>query len=123
MRGQLLSDTLATAWEVFAGFALALIGGLTIGLLASMSSIARRTLFPLVTALQSMPKIALAPLLIVLARGRLGRWMRPVPLIVLVAMASYHGYEKRFLALKKGFEYEVAPRVLASPPQGPRAPR
>jgi NitT/TauT family transport system permease protein len=50
---------------VFAGFALALIGGLTIGLLASMSSIARRTLFPLVTALQSMPKIALAPLLIV----------------------------------------------------------
>ncbi|WGS51241.1 ABC transporter permease [Paraburkholderia sp. D15] len=65
MRGQLLSDTLATAWEVFAGFALALVGGLTIGLFASMSNIARRTLFPLVTALQSMPKIALAPLLIV----------------------------------------------------------
>ena len=65
MRAQLLSDTLATAWEVLAGFALALAGGLLIGLLASMSSIARRTLYPLVTALQSMPKIALAPLLIV----------------------------------------------------------
>jgi len=65
MRAQLLSDTLATAWEVLAGFTLALAGGLLIGLLASMSSIARRTLYPLVTALQSMPKIALAPLLIV----------------------------------------------------------
>ncbi|QBR00952.1 ABC transporter permease [Paraburkholderia pallida] len=65
MRAQLLADTLTTAWEVFAGFALALAGGLALGLLASLSQIARRTLLPFVTALQSMPKIALAPLLIV----------------------------------------------------------
>jgi len=65
MRGQLFADTLTTAWEVLTGFALALLGGLAIGLLVSMSGIARRTVLPLVTALQSMPKIALAPLLIV----------------------------------------------------------
>ncbi|WP_028227938.1 ABC transporter permease [Paraburkholderia ferrariae] len=65
MRAQLVSDTLTTAWEVLAGFALALAGGLAAGLAASFSSVARRTLLPLVTALQSMPKIALAPLLIV----------------------------------------------------------
>jgi NitT/TauT family transport system permease protein len=65
MRAQLLTDTLTTAWEVFAGFALAFAGGLALGLLASLSGVARRTLLPLVTALQSMPKIALAPLLIV----------------------------------------------------------
>jgi NitT/TauT family transport system permease protein len=65
MRGQLLSDTLTTAWEVLAGFALALAGGLALGLLASFSAIARRTLLPFVTALQSMPKIALAPLLVI----------------------------------------------------------
>ncbi|MCP1175545.1 MULTISPECIES: ABC transporter permease [Ralstonia] len=65
MRAQLLSDSITTAGEVFAGFMLALVSGLGLGLLASTSAIARRTLFPLVTALQSMPKIALAPLLIV----------------------------------------------------------
>ncbi|VWC60991.1 nitrate ABC transporter permease [Burkholderia lata] len=65
MRAQLLADSLTTAWEVFAGFALAVAGGLAIGLLASASNLVRRTLLPFVTALQSMPKIALAPLLIV----------------------------------------------------------
>lgn len=65
MRGQLLSDTLTTAWEVVAGFVLAVASGLLLGLLVSFSRVARRLVYPLVMALQSMPKIALAPLMIV----------------------------------------------------------
>ncbi|GAB3627107.1 nitrate ABC transporter permease [Pandoraea terrae] len=64
-RAQLLSDTLTTAWEVVTGFILAVGSGLALGLLVSFSKAARRLLYPLVMALQSMPKIALAPLMIV----------------------------------------------------------
>lgn len=54
-----------TLTEVLAGFALACAGGVALGLAIHFSALARRTVYPLVTALQSMPKIALAPLMIV----------------------------------------------------------
>lgn len=65
VRRQMLSDTWSTTLEVLAGFAAAVAGGLLIGIVLSYSAFARRTLYPFVTGLQSMPKIALAPLMIV----------------------------------------------------------
>lgn len=62
---QMLTDTWVTTVEVLTGFVAAVLGGLVIGVVISYSAFARRTLYPLVTALQSMPKIALAPLMIV----------------------------------------------------------
>ncbi len=65
MRELLLSETWVTLQEVLAGFVLAVMGGVLLGVLIQLSAFARRTVYPLVTALQSMPKIALAPLMIV----------------------------------------------------------
>jgi NitT/TauT family transport system permease protein len=64
-RELLLSECWVTLLEVLAGFALAVVGGVLLGVAIHFSAIARRTLYPFITALQSMPKIALAPLMIV----------------------------------------------------------
>lgn len=64
-RETLLAETWVTLLEVLAGFGLAVVGGVLLGVLIHLSPLARRTLYPLITALQSMPKIALAPLMIV----------------------------------------------------------
>jgi len=64
-REPLLSNTWVTTVEVLVGFVAAVLGGVLLGVLIHISAFARRTLYPLITALQSMPKIALAPLMIV----------------------------------------------------------
>ncbi|MDC8785243.1 ABC transporter permease [Roseateles koreensis] len=64
-RAMLVSETWVTLLEVLAGFGLAVVVGVLFGVLIQLSPLARRTLYPLITALQSMPKIALAPLMIV----------------------------------------------------------
>ncbi|MEJ6004017.1 ABC transporter permease [Paucibacter sp. AS339] len=64
-REMLLNETWVTLLEVVVGFAAAVLGGVLMGVLIHLSPLARRTLYPLITALQSMPKIALAPLMIV----------------------------------------------------------
>lgn len=64
-RQMLLAETWVTTVEVLLGFSLAVVGGIMLGVLIHLSTLARRTLYPLITALQSMPKIALAPLMIV----------------------------------------------------------
>ncbi|MDC6169050.1 ABC transporter permease [Paucibacter sp. XJ19-41] len=64
-RSALLENTWVTLLEVLVGFAAAVLGGVLLGVLIHLSGFARRTLYPLITALQSMPKIALAPLMIV----------------------------------------------------------
>lgn len=65
LRAEMLSNTWVTALQVVAGFATAVLGGIALGVAIHFSKLARRTLYPLVTALQSMPKVALAPLMIV----------------------------------------------------------
>lgn len=64
-RDLILAECWVTLREVLAGFALAVAGGVLLGMAIHFSAVARRTLYPLVTALQSMPKVALAPLMIV----------------------------------------------------------
>jgi NitT/TauT family transport system permease protein len=75
-----LSDVLATLWnsralmlreawvttrEILQGYAWAVVGGVLIGLAIYAVPFLRRTLYPLVVLFQGLPKIALAPLLIV----------------------------------------------------------
>ena len=64
-RELLLSEAWITAQEVVAGFALAVVGGVALGLLFHAIPVVRRALYPAVVAFQGLPKIALAPLMII----------------------------------------------------------
>jgi NitT/TauT family transport system permease protein len=61
----LLSATLITAQVALSGFALALLLGTTLGLLFSVSKIARRGVYPYMIFLQTVPIVAIAPLIII----------------------------------------------------------
>lgn len=63
--GILLKQTVVTLYEVVLGFVAAVVGGLTIAVGIYFLPILRRTIYPLVVAFQGMPKVALAPLIIV----------------------------------------------------------
>jgi len=60
-----LQHTLATAAEVFGGYALAVVVGVGMAILFSWFSALDRFLMPLIVTLNMIPKIALAPLFIV----------------------------------------------------------
>lgn len=53
-----------TLFEALSGFGLAFIGAMFIAILMTQSRLAEKLLYPYVAALQSMPKIAIAPLII-----------------------------------------------------------
>lgn len=54
-----------TLWRTFAAFAIAFGLGVALGTIVSESKIMDRTIYPILVALQSMPRIALAPVIIV----------------------------------------------------------
>lgn len=60
-----LQHTLATAAEVFGGYALAVVIGVGLAILFSWFSVLDRFLMPLIVTLNMIPKIAMAPLFIV----------------------------------------------------------
>jgi NitT/TauT family transport system permease protein len=64
-RGPLWENTLITLNEVLIGFLLAVVFGVAIAAAIYFLPIARRTLYPTVIGLQSVPKIGLAPIIIV----------------------------------------------------------
>ncbi|MGH6781896.1 MAG: ABC transporter permease [Sphingomonadaceae bacterium] len=64
-RSLLLDHGLVTLGEVLSGFALAAVLGLALAALIHVVPIARSTLYPMVIALQSIPKVGLAPLMVV----------------------------------------------------------
>jgi NitT/TauT family transport system permease protein len=64
-RGLLWQHTLITLNEVIIGFALAVVFGVAIAVAIYFVPLARRTLYPTVIGLQSVPKIGLAPIIIV----------------------------------------------------------
>ncbi len=61
---KLLDYTLVTATETLLGFFAAIVLGVPIGLGIVVSSLARRTVYPLLVSLEMVPKIAFAPLFI-----------------------------------------------------------
>jgi NitT/TauT family transport system permease protein len=59
-------NTVVTATEVLIGFAISVVVGLLIAVLISYSPALQSTLYPIVLLLQIVPKVAIAPLLVVL---------------------------------------------------------
>jgi NitT/TauT family transport system permease protein len=64
-RTALLLQSWVTTREVLAGFALAVLGGVLLGLAIYSLPLIRRTLYPLIVVFQGLPKIALAPLMVI----------------------------------------------------------
>jgi NitT/TauT family transport system permease protein len=64
-RAPILAQSLVTLTEVFWGFIIAVALGVPIAALIFFSRTAKRTVYPLFVALQSIPKIGLAPLIVV----------------------------------------------------------
>lgn len=64
-RGALVQHGLVTLTEVLSGFALAAVLGPLVAVLIHGTTLARSTLYPAVVAVQSIPKIGLAPLMVV----------------------------------------------------------
>ena len=57
----------ATLGETLAGFAIAAVLGIALGAIIAQSRLVERTVYPYLVALQTLPKIAIAPLIIVWA--------------------------------------------------------
>jgi ABC-type nitrate/sulfonate/bicarbonate transport system permease component len=64
-RSLLLDDAWVTGQEVLLGFALALVAGITIAIALDLSTVARRTVYPLVIASQAVPIVVIAPILVI----------------------------------------------------------
>jgi ABC-type nitrate/sulfonate/bicarbonate transport system permease component len=64
-RALLAEDAWVTLREVVAGFALALVAGLALAVVLHLSETARRALYPLLVASQTVPIIVIAPVLVV----------------------------------------------------------
>lgn len=63
--GTFLHDLRITLFEMLFGFAIAVVGGMTLGALIVEVRFVDRVIYPLIVALQSIPKIAMAPLLLI----------------------------------------------------------
>jgi len=56
---------LITLWEIVAGFALGSLGGLALGFMVAMSPLAERLVYPYIVAFQTLPKVAVAPIIVI----------------------------------------------------------
>jgi NitT/TauT family transport system permease protein len=81
--GYLARESWATLYKMLVGFAIATAGGLVTALLLSSSRAVERAVFPLFLALNAIPKVAIAPLLLV--------WMGfgAAPNIVMVVLICF----------------------------------
>ena len=61
----LLRESLVTAWEVVLGYVCAVAGGMALGLAIFAWPWFRRTVYPAIAVFQGLPKIALAPLMVI----------------------------------------------------------
>jgi NitT/TauT family transport system permease protein len=63
-RSELAWHSLVTLYEVLAGFALAIVISIPLAVAVVYSPFLQNTIYPILLALQSMPKVAIAPLLV-----------------------------------------------------------
>jgi NitT/TauT family transport system permease protein len=79
----LLSESWVTIWRVLIGFAIAVAGGLIIAVVLAASQTVERMAMPVLAAVNAIPKVALAPLLLV--------WLGfgDSPKIVMVVLVSF----------------------------------
>jgi ABC-type nitrate/sulfonate/bicarbonate transport system permease component len=64
IRAILPTHFLATLWAVLGGFALAIAAGIPLAIMVVYSPFLRRVIYPVLLTLQSVPKVAIAPLLL-----------------------------------------------------------
>lgn len=81
--GYLLEQSLVTLVETIEGFALSIVVGIPVALLIVGSRVLERTFYPLLLAVNAVPKIAIAPILVVWFG--FGQWPKVV-LVVLVCV-------------------------------------
>jgi NitT/TauT family transport system permease protein len=98
---ELLSNSFVTLTESVVGFALGLALSLPLAVIIAFTTVARRVLYPILLGLQSIPKIALAPL-VILWLG-VGQW----PKIVIVILVCFFSILVNVVA---GFE--AVPRSM-----------
>lgn len=81
--GYLLAQAVVTLLETVQGFGLSIVVGIPIALLIVSSTILERTIYPPLLALNAVPKIAIAPILVV--------WMGfgPAPKVLLVFLVCF----------------------------------
>jgi NitT/TauT family transport system permease protein len=63
--GELVWHTLITLFEILAGFALGAVSGLAMGFVIALFPLAERILYPYVIAFQTIPKVAIAPIIVI----------------------------------------------------------
>ena len=63
--GELAWHTLVTLFEILAGFALGAASGLLLGFVIALFPLAERILYPYVIAFQTIPKVAIAPIIVI----------------------------------------------------------
>ncbi|WP_447007964.1 ABC transporter permease [Saccharothrix isguenensis] len=63
--GYLLEQTLVTLWETVLGFLLSIVVGVPLALLIVGSKVLERMFYPLLVALNAVPKVAIAPIFVV----------------------------------------------------------
>jgi len=82
-REMISSHALVTLYEILAGFSIAIIGGVILALSIAYSRLVERSLYPFVIASQTVPIIAIAPLLLIwIGYGIL-------PKIIVVALVAF----------------------------------
>jgi len=54
-----------TLWEIIAGFAIGAVVGLTVGVAIGQWKLLEKTVYPYVVAFQTVPKVAIAPLIVI----------------------------------------------------------
>lgn len=110
-RALLWTHTLVTLGEVLLGFAAAVLAGVPMALVVFLVPLARRTLYPLLIALQSIPKIGLAPIIVVWCGYGLGSKVLmaflfaffPIVIATLGGLAGIPAHlEEHFRALRAG---------------------
>jgi NitT/TauT family transport system permease protein len=63
--GELVWHTLVTLFEILSGFALGAASGLVTGFVIALFPLAERILYPYVIAFQTIPKVAIAPIIVI----------------------------------------------------------
>lgn len=98
----------ATLFEVVAGFVFGVIAGLIVGALVSLIPVIERLVYPYLVALQTLPKVAIAPLFIIWFGYGLTSKVVITALVcffpILVAViAGFHSTDKDQLDMMKAF--------------------
>jgi NitT/TauT family transport system permease protein len=57
--------SIPTLTQILAGFAMAAVLGIALGVIVSFSSLARRTIYPMLVSSQMVPKVAIAPVIVI----------------------------------------------------------